>query len=166
MVSGDTTSYADTEVDGQTGYQYTVEAVDAAGNVSPDSNTATATTPIAPFGTPTDLNATIVNAHQNDLTWEASIDHTNIASYVIRRNGALLATVSSDKLHYSDANALPGTTYSYTVEAVDTTGTHSLPSAPAIPSRLDDAPPITLFIPLIQKRIQAANRGRQQNRLR
>jgi fibronectin type 3 domain-containing protein len=150
MVSSNTASYTDTTVDDQTHYQYTVEAVDAAGNVSVASNTATATTSIAPLGTPTDLNATIVTAHRIDLTWESSIDRTNIASYVIRRNGAVLATVSSAELRYSDATALPGTTYSYTVEAVDTAGTHSVPSDPAIPSELDDRPPVTLFIPLIR----------------
>jgi len=42
---GVTTSYADTTVAPSTSYSYTVKAKDAAGNISPVSNTATVTTP-------------------------------------------------------------------------------------------------------------------------
>jgi chitodextrinase len=42
-----TTSYSDTTVKASTSYSYTVEASDAAGNTSGDSNTATVTTPAA-----------------------------------------------------------------------------------------------------------------------
>jgi chitodextrinase len=42
------TTYADTTVAPNTAYTYVVEAVDVAGNVSPDSNPASATTPTAP----------------------------------------------------------------------------------------------------------------------
>jgi len=45
---GVTTSYADTSVDPNTSYDYQVRALDAAGNISDPSNTASATTPSAP----------------------------------------------------------------------------------------------------------------------
>jgi chitodextrinase len=44
-VSGTTTSYSDLSVAPATSYMYTVEAVDAAGNVSPPATAVTATTP-------------------------------------------------------------------------------------------------------------------------
>jgi chitodextrinase len=48
---GITTSFSDTTVAPSTSYSYTVKAKDAAGNISPASNTATVTTPAG--GTPT-----------------------------------------------------------------------------------------------------------------
>ena len=45
-----TTSYKDTSVAASTSYSYRVRATDAAGNLSPYSNTASATTPAAPSG--------------------------------------------------------------------------------------------------------------------
>ena len=44
------TSYKDTSVSASTSYSYRVRATDAAGNLSPYSNTASATTPAAPTG--------------------------------------------------------------------------------------------------------------------
>src|SRR5204863_3664051 len=46
-VSGASLSYSDTTVSPATQYSYTVQARDAAGNVSANSNTATLTTPTA-----------------------------------------------------------------------------------------------------------------------
>jgi glucose/arabinose dehydrogenase/chitodextrinase len=48
---GNVTSYADTNVAASTEYAYTVKALDAAGNRSAASDTATATTPAAPSST-------------------------------------------------------------------------------------------------------------------
>ncbi|MDQ1700618.1 MAG: hypothetical protein QOG34_2481, partial [Frankiaceae bacterium] len=44
-VSGSTSSYQDRSVAGDNSYSYTVQAVDAAGNSSPNSNFASAATP-------------------------------------------------------------------------------------------------------------------------
>ena len=49
--TGNVTSFSDTTVDPQTTYEYTVTALDAAGNRSPESNLAAATTPVAPLTT-------------------------------------------------------------------------------------------------------------------
>ena len=48
--SATATTYRDTSVSPSTSYTYEVDAVDAAGNVGPYSNTASATTPAAPSG--------------------------------------------------------------------------------------------------------------------
>ena len=49
--TGNVTSFSDTTVSSQTTYQYTVKALDAAGNRSPASNADSATTPAAPLTT-------------------------------------------------------------------------------------------------------------------
>ena len=49
--TGNVTSFSDTTVQPQTTYEYTVKALDAAGNRSPASNAASATTPAAPLTT-------------------------------------------------------------------------------------------------------------------
>ncbi len=49
--TGNVTSFSDTTVSPQTTYEYTVKALDAAGNRSPASNSASATTPAAPLTT-------------------------------------------------------------------------------------------------------------------
>lgn len=51
-VSGATLSYSDTTVTGGANYSYYVKARDAAGNVSPQSNTASVTTPVVITGSP------------------------------------------------------------------------------------------------------------------
>lgn len=83
---GSTTSvgFSDTGLTASTAYSYTVRAKDAAGNVSADSNTATATTRVSnaggsvvdtqPSTIPTGLTATAISATQINLSWTASTD--------------------------------------------------------------------------------------------
>src|SRR5215831_2881665 len=63
LASTSTTFYTDSTVQGGTSHSYTVYAYDAAGNISPASNTATVTTPTdtQPPTTPTGLAATAVS---------------------------------------------------------------------------------------------------------
>jgi glucose/arabinose dehydrogenase len=51
--TGNVTSFSDTTVNAQTSYEYTVQALDAAANRSPESNVAGATTPAEPLTTVT-----------------------------------------------------------------------------------------------------------------
>jgi chitodextrinase len=91
---------------------------------------------------PTGLTASASSATQVDLTWQASSDNTGVAGYDIYRDSALLATVSNTTLNYSDASALPSTTYNYSVDAFDAAGNYSAASSPtsvttpAMPSSL------------------------------
>ena len=64
------------------------------------------------------------------MAWQASTDNVGVTGYSIYRNGAVLTTVSGTTLTYSDATATPSTTYSYTVDAFDAAGNHSVQSAP------------------------------------
>jgi acid phosphatase type 7 len=133
LASTSTTSYSDTTVQGGTSHSFTVYAYDAAGNISPPSNTATVTTPTdtQPPTTPTGLAATVVSASQVNLTWNAATDDTGVAGYTVYRNGSPIATTSgANATSYSDTSVASATTYAYTVDAFDGTGNHSPPSDP------------------------------------
>lgn len=133
LASIGTTSYSDTTVQGGTSHSYTVYAYDAAGNISPASNTATVTTPTdtQPPTTPTGLTATAVSASQVNLTWNAATDNVGVAGYTVYRNGSPIASTSgANAISYSDTGVVSGTTYTYTVDAFDGTGNHSPPSDP------------------------------------
>ena len=133
LASTSTTSYSDATVQGGASDSYTVYAYDAAGNISPASNTATVTTPTdtQPPTTPTGLAGTAVSASQVNLTWNAATDNVGVTGYTVYRNGTPIATTSgANATSYSDTSVASGTTYSYTVDAFDGTGNHSPPSGP------------------------------------
>jgi fibronectin type 3 domain-containing protein len=128
-VSADALTYQDTsDVKPSTGYSYTVAAVDAAGNQSPASNAASATTPASSGpAAPTSLAATVASGSAVDLSWTASTSPT-VTGYNIYRGapGATLAKVSSSAgSTFRDTTVAAATTYSYAVTAVDTSGVES-----------------------------------------
>lgn len=83
------TSYNDTGLTASTSYSYTVRAYDAAGNVSADSNTASATTQAAPSGIVIDKSVTIKQT-------TASTTLTAPAFTTAANNELLVAFVASD----------------------------------------------------------------------
>jgi len=136
LASSATTSYSDTTAQAATTYSYTVYAYDAAGNISPASNTATVTTPnqgdTQPPSTPDGLTATAATASQVNLAWSAATDDVGVAGYTIYRNGAAIATTSGpNATTYTDVSVAPSTTYTYTVDAFDAAGNRSPQSAGA-----------------------------------
>lgn len=122
VVSGGTTSYADTGLIPGTAYTYEVTASDAAGNVSQPGNQAPVTTdpdttlPTTP-GTPV---ATSITSSQAGLTWTASTDNIGVLRYDIVRNGSVIASVSGTS--YTDATVAGGSVYTYQVVAYDAAG--------------------------------------------
>jgi chitodextrinase len=133
--TGPGTTYNDATTSPVTTYTYTVRAVDAAANVSTDSNTASVTTsdsvpPEAPTGlsaTP-GLLTTAGTAERVDLAWSASTDNVAVTGYQILRGGTKIADVGAGVLTYTDTTALAATTYAYTVQAVDGAGNVSAAS--------------------------------------
>jgi chitodextrinase len=115
-----------------TQFCYTIAAFDAAGNVSNQSASVCATTPVADPGdttapsVPTDLGATSVTSSQINLAWTASTDDVGVSSYLIYRDGSLLATRGSNSLQ--DAGLSAGTSYCYRVTAQDAAGNVSAQS--------------------------------------
>lgn len=122
-----TTSYTDGGLQPNTTHTYTVRATDNAPvpNTSPDSAPASATTSAAPVldFTPPSVPANVVATAQSStsiaLSWSPSTDASGIEEYRIYRNGggAPVGTVAGT--NFTDSGLAPGTTYSYTVRAVD-----------------------------------------------
>lgn len=78
-----------------------------------------------PPDTPASLSALAVSGTQIILGWSPSNDNTSVRGYGIYRNGVLVNTVPGNVFTYSDTNLVPGTSYSYQVDAFDGTGNHS-----------------------------------------
>jgi fibronectin type 3 domain-containing protein len=141
------TSYTDNTVVANTAYSYTVQAVDGAGNVSANSNTATVTTPTPPDTTPpttpANLHAAAPSSSQVTLTWSASTDTggSGLAGYNIYRGSTKLNSALVTTTSYGDGTVLAETTYSYKIEAVDGAGNKS-PQTAAV-SITTPAPPDT-----------------------
>jgi chitodextrinase len=129
-----TTTYQDRGLTAGATYIYTVRALDAAGNVSGLSPTASATTlttpdTIAPT-VPDNLAAVAVGDSQIALSWLASTDNDVVAGYRVYRNGAFLIQLA-DFTTYQDTGLTASTTYSYNVDAIDAAGNVSGLSAAA-----------------------------------
>ncbi len=73
-----------------------------------------------PPAPPTNLTATAVSSSQIDLSWTAST--TSGVTYNVLRNGSVVKTGVTG-MTFSDTGLQASTTYSYTVEAVDSSGT-------------------------------------------
>ena len=125
---GAVTGYADTGVEAETRYEYTVKALDPSGNRSSTSNAATVTTPAAPDTqaptAPTGLEARPISPRRVDLSWAAATDNRGVTNYEILRDGQLLAT-TGDVTSYSDTTVSAQTTYEYAVRALDAAANRS-----------------------------------------
>src|SRR5438034_4365737 len=136
-----TTSYADTGLSVGT-YSYTVAARDAAGNISPDSATASITiADTTPPTTPSGLTAAVAGSTGANLSWSASTDNVGVTGYIVRRNGVQIATPATTSL--ADTGLSAATTYSYTVAAFDAAGNISADSTSASITIADTTPPTT-----------------------
>ena len=93
--------------------QGTLESVSSAGTTEPS--------------VPTNLSATAVSSSQINLIWTASTDKVGVTEYKIYREGTQIGTSTTNI--YSDSGLSAGTTYSYTVAAVDAKGNISAQSA-------------------------------------
>ncbi|PWF47712.1 fibronectin type III domain-containing protein [Massilia glaciei] len=125
------TSFIDTGRTASTAYSYTVKAIDAAGNLSLASNTASATTPAASTdtqapGAPASLSATATSSSQINLSWSGSTDNVGVTGYRVYRAGVLVGSPTGTTFSNTGLNA--STAYSYTVKAIDAAGNLSLAS--------------------------------------
>ena len=112
-----------------TAYAYAVAAVDAAGNTSARSPVVTVRTgpdTVAPAAPPR-LAATSPVPYRADLSWAAAPDTggSGTAGYRVRRagtDGPPLAVLGPDARGWSDTLVRAGTSYAYSVVAVDGAG--------------------------------------------
>jgi len=91
------------------------------------------TSPTAPIG----LTGTATSATAINLTWTAASDNVAVTGYRIFRNGNHVGTVTAPATTYTDTGLTTGTTYSYTVTAVDAAGNVS-PASTTVPVLLRD----------------------------
>lgn len=124
------TSWTDTAVAATQTHTYGVRANDAAGNAGPvTSVTVTVPDQLAP-STP---GSFAVHAYSRPvrvvLSWAAATDNVKVTGYRITRNGALLTTVTGTS--FTDTAVAGGTTYRYSVAAVDAAGNRG-PSTPTL----------------------------------
>lgn len=132
-------------------YTYKVEAVDAAGNRSAQSATATATVTAVPDVTApdwpnNDANGVLIAVTSPDihgrniaLSWVAATDDVGVVGYNIYRNNVKITSVNGTTFTYVDANLATGT-YTYQVEAFDSPGNRSILSAPDTAVVANDPP--------------------------
>src|SRR5213083_1714758 len=136
-----TTSYADTGLSAATTYSYTVAARDAAGNISPNSASASVTiADTTPPTTPSGFTAAAAGSTGANLSWSASTDNVGVTGYIVRRNGVQVAAPAATS--YTDTGLSVGT-YSYTVAARDAAGNISPTSASVSVTIADTTPPST-----------------------
>src|SRR5690606_4108691 len=94
-----------------------------------------------PPSVPQGLAASPVSSERIDLAWQPSTDDVLVAHYEVFRDGVSIGTVPSTS--YSDTGLASGTTYSYTVRAIDGAGNPSAISSPvdATTHAIDTTPP-------------------------
>ncbi len=111
-----------------TTYSVSIRAVDAAGNSSGPSHTATITTDgdTTPPTSPTVLRLASKTATTVNLEWIGSTDNIGVSKYDVYNGAQIIA--SSPGTQTTLGNLTPGTTYSLTVQAVDAAGNSSGPS--------------------------------------
>ncbi|WP_148572482.1 fibronectin type III domain-containing protein [Nocardioides caldifontis] len=80
-----------------------------------------------PPSQPGNLRTTSVTSSSVALAWNASTDDVGVTGYQVRRDGALVATVTGTS--WTDTGRTAGATHGYTVTAVDAAGNASAPSA-------------------------------------
>jgi chitodextrinase len=126
-----------------TGYSLSVDAFDAAGNVSPKSTISASTSACADTTKPTAPSGLAVSAvTQTGLTlgWSASTDNVGVAGYTVYRNGSPVGQTTATSYPVGGLNC--GTSYSLAVEARDAAGNVSTrPSISASASACPAPPP-------------------------
>lgn len=99
-------------------------AVNAAGGTSGGGDDGDTTPPAKVTG----LTATAVSTSQIDLAWDANSE-SDLSHYNIYRDGVKIDQTTTTS--YSDTGLAEGTTYTYEVSAVDTSGNEGQKSDPA-----------------------------------
>lgn len=125
-------SFTITGLTADTTYNFTVKAIDAAGNLSAVSNTAIVTTLPNATGdttiptTPANLTAAGTTQTGTQLTWTAATDNVGVVSYNVYQNGVQIASPTT--ITYAVTGLTANTTYSFTVRAKDAAGNLSVAS--------------------------------------
>lgn len=112
-----THSFADTGLERDAEYIYSIKAVTVNGDISEASEELVVTTLDIP-NSPSELAAVAVSSSQVDLSWTAPSDA--VVGYMIFRDGEAIGL--SETASYSNTDLVPLTTYMYSVKAIEATG--------------------------------------------
>ena len=127
---GNVTSYTVSGLTANTSYQFTVRALDAAGNESANSNTINITTNAASdtqSPTPPTVSSPSQTATTVNLSWSGASDNLGVTGYKVFKDGSLEATLGN-VFSYEVTGLTPATSYQFTVSALDAAGNESTSS--------------------------------------
>lgn len=123
------TTFNVTGLTASTSYSFFVRALDAAGNISGNSNTVNVTTTAGggggdtqPPSTPSNLAASNVASTSLTLSWTGSTDNVGVVNYNIYRNGTLSGQTGNNSTTYNVVGLTASTSYSFYVRALDAAG--------------------------------------------
>lgn len=124
------TTYNATGLSASTPYDFYVRALDAAGNISANSNTISVTTASGGGGggdtqpptAPTNLAASAIAQTSLTLNWDASSDNVGVTNYNIYRNNAIVGQTGNASTSYNVVGLNASTTYNFYVRALDAAG--------------------------------------------
>ena len=144
-VAGDTTLFSDTGLSAGTSYSYTLNAFDAAGNVTTSSSPLAVKTNalfngdiVAPSAPPLVFSsATTTNSIA--VSWGSSSDNVGVTGYNVYRNGAKIGSTVGNVTFFMDTALSAGTQYTYTVNAFDAAGNTSALSSPFVVTTISGA---------------------------
>lgn len=133
-VSGATTSYEVINLSPLTTYNFFVRARDAAGNISNPSDTISIQTPAdtVPPTIPTGLSSVNTTISQTELSWNPSSDNVGVINYEIFIDSVSIGFTGNTQTNYIAADLQSGTTYEFTVAALDAAGNRSDLSDPVL----------------------------------
>jgi fibronectin type 3 domain-containing protein len=125
------TTFADTGLAPSTTHSYKVIASDVAGNLSPASNIASATTPAdtTPPTAPTNLAGVAPNSTTVNLSWTTSTDNVGVVAYKVFRDGGLTPVATVTGTTATDVGLAVGSSHNYAVTAVDGANNQSAASS-------------------------------------
>jgi hypothetical protein len=107
-------------------HNLTIKAYDngSPANVTTSSGVTVTVDNSAPT-TPASFQSTGNTLTSVSLSWLASSDNNSVTGYRLTRNGTVIATPTAGTLAYNDTNLASGTTYTYTIVALDAAGNAS-----------------------------------------
>ncbi|MGB0592062.1 MAG: fibronectin type III domain-containing protein [Myxococcota bacterium] len=140
--SGEALSVTVFGFDPSTAHTFTVWAMDAAGNLSPEGPSVTVSTldggaPTWPEGA--SLIASNLSANSVSLAWSPAIDDVGVTAYRVWQDGVPVTTVSETTAEIT--GLIPWTSFNFTVLAEDGAGNVSAPGPSTSISTPDTAPP-------------------------
>ncbi|MEV0809078.1 DNRLRE domain-containing protein [Micromonospora sp. NPDC050200] len=141
-------SWTDTSVAGATRYEYTVDAVDAAGNRSAKAPPVTVTT-LGPDTTPPAAPGGLVATGAPDavtLTWSPATDNVGVTEYAVLRDHVVVATVTATT--YADSAVPANESHTWSVRAFDAASNASAESdvVSAVRDTLPPSAPLNLRV--------------------